>query len=69
MIIKTNQVNPHQFVAIKADSFHKTVILMPCYQTIKRISELFFNEINRLSNKYKYNPTWISGELNLPYTN
>ena len=42
---------------------------MPCYQTLKRISELFFNEINRLSNKYKYNPTWISGELNLPYIN
>ena len=65
--IKTNQVNPNQLVAIKVESLHKPVILMSCYRAPKRASsESLFDEIKRLSNKYKHNPVWIGGDFNLP---
>ena len=40
---------------------------MSCYRAPKRTSsESLFDEIKRLSNKYKYNPVWISGDFNPP---
>ena len=67
---KTNQLNPNQLVAIKVESIHKPVMLMSCYETPKQTcSELSFEEIKRLLNKYKHNPKWIDGDFTLTNTN
>ena len=40
---------------------------MSCYRAPKwTSSEWLFDEIKRLSNKYKYNSIWINGDVNLP---
>ena len=55
-VVDTKIIFQHDFVAP----------LMSCYRTLKQTSsELLFNEINRLSNKYKYNPIWIGGDFSL----
>ena len=57
-------MNSNQLVAINADSLHKSVIMMSCYRTPRPTSfESLFDEIQRLSNKYRYNPVWIGGDL------
>ena len=40
---------------------------MLCYRAPRRTSsESLFDEIKRLSKKYKHNPVWIGGDFNLP---
>ena len=43
---------------------------MSCYETPKQISsELSFEEIKTLSNKYKHNPKWIDRDFTLTNAN
>ena len=51
--------------AIKVESLHNPVILS-CDQAPKQTSsELLFDEIKMLSNKYRYDPIWICGKFYL----
>ena len=62
-----NKVNSNQLGANKVESLHKPAILMSCYWALKQTSsELLFDEIKRLSKKYRHNPIWIRGAFNLP---
>jgi len=54
-------------VAIKVQSYFKPVILISCYRAPKKVpSDPLFNEIARITLKYKQNPVWIGGDFNLP---
>ena len=59
--------NNCEMVAVKVQSFSKPVVLISCYRAPKKVpSDPLFNEIARITLKYKQNPVWIGGDFNLP---
>ena len=58
-----------EIIAVKIEPFQKPIIVAACYRPPKgsvKDAEVLSHEINKLSTKYKNNPLWLGGDLNLP---
>ena len=56
-----------KMVAMKVETYQKSVIFASCYRSPKNNNnELFFEEIKQLTSIQTKNPIWIGGDFNLP---